>query len=103
MSNNNIVKARARLKMTSGDAVRVMRDLQEMTQGELAATSGIPQPAISSIESGRSSLGADRAEKLARALHVHPAVLLWPNWEPENVVTIAKRTRASAHGRVAAK
>jgi hypothetical protein len=26
---------------------------------------------------------ADRAEKLARALKVHPAVLLWPNWDVE--------------------
>lgn len=61
--------------------VRVTRELQEMTQAELSATSGLSQPTISSLESGRLTLGADRAEKFARALKVHPAVLLWPNWE----------------------
>jgi transcriptional regulator with XRE-family HTH domain len=60
--------------------VRVTRELQEMTQAELAAASGIAQGTISSIEVGRVSLGVERAERLARALKVHPAVLLWPNW-----------------------
>jgi transcriptional regulator with XRE-family HTH domain len=52
-----------------------------MTQADLAQASEIPQPTISSIESGRVTLGAERAEKLARALKVHPAVLLRPNWD----------------------
>ena len=75
------VPARGRVQLTPGDAIRVTRELQEMTQAELATASGIPQPTISSLESGRVKLGAERAEKLARALQVHPAVLLWPNWD----------------------
>ena len=75
------VAARVRVALTPGDAVRVARELQEMTQAELAEASGIPQPTLSSIENGRATLGAERAEKLARALKVHPAVLLWPNWD----------------------
>jgi transcriptional regulator with XRE-family HTH domain len=82
------VPARVRVALTPGDAVRVTRELQEMTQAELAAATGIAQPTLSSIESGRATLGAERAEKLARALKVHPAVLLWPNWDVE---TEAKR------------
>jgi transcriptional regulator with XRE-family HTH domain len=77
------VPARPRVALTPGDAVRVARELQEMTQANLAQACGIPQPTISSIESGRIAIGAERAEKLARALKVHPAVLLWPNWEVE--------------------
>ncbi len=77
------VPARTRVELKPGDSVRVARELQEMTQAELAKASGIPQPTISSIESGRITLGADRAEKLARALRVHPAVLLWPQWDVE--------------------
>lgn len=77
------VPARVRVALTPGDAVRVARELQEMTQAELAAATGIAQPTLSSIESGRSTLGAERAEKLARALKVHPAILLWPNWDVE--------------------
>ncbi len=75
------VAARVRVVLEPGDAVRVAREVQEMTQAALAEASGIPQPTISSIERGRVTLGADRAEKLARALAVHPAVLLWPNWD----------------------
>ncbi|MDP9033528.1 MAG: helix-turn-helix domain-containing protein [Myxococcota bacterium] len=75
------VPARVRVKLSPGDAVRVARELQGMTQAELAHATGIAQPTLSSIESGRATLGAERAEKLAIALKVHPAVLLWPNWD----------------------
>ena len=36
------VPARARVSLTPGEAVRVMRELQEMTQAQLAAASGKP-------------------------------------------------------------
>ena len=78
------VPALVRVALAPGDSVRIARELQEMTQAELAEASGIPQPTISSIESGRATLGAERAEKLARALKVHPAVLLWPNWDADS-------------------
>ena len=70
------VPARVRVVLAPGDSVRIARELQEMTQAQLAAASGIPLPTISSIESGRVTLGAERAEKLARALRVYPGVLL---------------------------
>lgn len=75
------VPARTRIALTPADAVRVTRELQEMTQSELAVASGLTQATLSGIERGRVSLGVERAERLARALKVHPAVLLWPNWE----------------------
>lgn len=77
------VPSRVRVRLTPGAAVRVAREMQGMTQAELAHRTGIAQPTLSSIESGQSTLGAERAEKLARALKVHPAVLLWPNWDAE--------------------
>ncbi len=83
MARKNYVRSRVRVALSPGDSVRVTRELQELSQAQLAKASGIPQPTISSIESGRVALGADRAEKLARALKVHPAVLLWPNWDVE--------------------
>ena len=82
-SAREYVPARDRVKLTPGDSVRIARELQEMTQADLAEASGVTQPTISSIESGRVTLGAERAEKLARALRVHPAVLLWPHWDVE--------------------
>ena len=76
------VPARVRVRLTVGQQVRNVRELQEMTQAELAESSGVSQPTISSIEADRVAIGIERAEKLARALKVHPAVLLWPNgWD----------------------
>jgi transcriptional regulator with XRE-family HTH domain len=78
---SDFVPERRHATLTPAKAVRLARDFQEMTQHELAAASGVPQSAIAAIESGRIRLGADRAEKLARALKVHPAVLMWPQWD----------------------
>ena len=78
--------SRVRVKLSPGEMLRTVRELQEMSQADLAAASDVSQPTISSIESGRINLGADRAEKLARALKVHPAVLMWPSWEQEDAV-----------------
>jgi transcriptional regulator with XRE-family HTH domain len=75
------VPARIRVALTPGDSVRVARELQELSQAKLASLTGIAQPTLSGIEKGRITLGAERAERLARALRVHPAVLLWPQWD----------------------
>jgi plasmid maintenance system antidote protein VapI len=81
---SDTVPSKVRVKMTPGDMLRTIRELQEMSQVELAKASGIPQPTLSSLETGTITLGSERAEKLAIALKVHPAVLLWPQWEEEH-------------------
>jgi len=81
-SKKDTVPARVRVVMTPGDMLRTMRGLQGLTQSKLAAESGVSQPAISAIEAGRVELGVDRARRLAAVLRVHPAVLLFPAWEP---------------------
>lgn len=78
-----VVGKRKKTKLTPGEAVRSARKARGMTQEQLAASCGLTQGAISSLEHGRTALGDLRAEKLARALKVHPATLLWPNGWPE--------------------
>jgi transcriptional regulator with XRE-family HTH domain len=58
-----------------------MRELQELTQSELAELTGIPQSTISAIENSRVNLGVERAKVFARALKCHPAVLVFPGWD----------------------
>jgi transcriptional regulator with XRE-family HTH domain len=65
--------------LTSPEAIRMLRELQGMSQMDLARASNIPQPGISALEKGKERLGVERAESLARALGVHPAVLLYPD------------------------
>ena len=73
--------AKRRAKVTPGESVRILRELQEMSQNQLAQASGIPQAAISAIENGRVRLGVERAKALAVALRCHPGVLVFPGWE----------------------
>ena len=76
-------KAKNRVQLTVGESVRIVRELQELSQNQLAELTGIPQSTISAIESNRTKLGVERAKKLARALQVHPSVLVFPGWDLE--------------------
>jgi transcriptional regulator with XRE-family HTH domain len=76
-------KAQRRIEVSVGESVRIIRELQELSQNDLSALTGIPQSTISAIERDRVNLGVERAKVLARALKVHPAVLVFPNWDVE--------------------
>ena len=73
--------AKKRIEVSVGESVRILRELQELSQSQLATLTGIPQATISAIENGRVNLGVERAKVLARALKCHPAVLVFPGWE----------------------
>ena len=73
--------AKKRIEVSVGESVRIIRELQNLSQNQLAGLTGIPQATISAIENGRVNLGAERAKVLARALKCHPAVLLFTGWD----------------------
>ena len=73
-------KARKRVDVSVGESVRIVRELQELSQNQRAAETGIPQSTISAIENDRVNLGVERAKVLARVLRVHPSVLVFPGW-----------------------
>ena len=73
--------AKTRVEVSVGESVRILRELQDLSQSQLAERSGIPQSTISAIENGRVNLGVERAKMLARALQCHPSVLVFPGWE----------------------
>ena len=76
--------AKRRVEVTVGESVRILRELQELSQNELSELTGIPQTTISAIENDRVRLGVERAKVLARALRCHPAVLVFPGWDVEH-------------------
>ena len=76
-------KALKNIDVTPGESVRIMRELQELSQEDLAKETGIPQSTISAIENKRINLGVERAKILARVLKCHPAVLVFPGWNIE--------------------
>ena len=81
MDRSQFTRARRTVSVSVGESVRIIRELQELTQTELAEHTGIPQSTISAIENGRVNLGVERAKVIARALQVHPSVLVFPGWD----------------------
>jgi transcriptional regulator with XRE-family HTH domain len=73
--------AKKRVEVSVGESVRILRELQELSQSQLSELTGIPQSTISAIENDRVNLGVERAKTFARALRCHPAVLVFPGWE----------------------
>lgn len=73
--------AKKRIAVSVGESVRLVRELQELSQNQLARLTSIPQSTISAIENDRVRLGVERAKVLAQALKCHPGVLVFPGWE----------------------
>ena len=73
--------AKKRITVSVGESVRIVRQLQELSQNQLSQLTGIPQATISAIENNRVRLGVERAKVIARALKCHPGVLAFPGWE----------------------
>ena len=86
--------AQTRIEVSVGESVRIIRELQEWSQNQLAELTGIPQSTISAIENDRIRLGVERAKVLARALKCHPAVLVFPGWEAGDGSTVSTRLPA---------
>lgn len=84
INKNDFVKAKVHTAITPGEALKMIRELQGLSQNDLAKLTGITQSNISALENGSRQLGRDRAITLAKALHVHPAVLLFPDFDMEN-------------------
>jgi DNA-binding XRE family transcriptional regulator len=74
------VPARQRTKLTPGDAIRLMRELKEWTQKELASRTGISAQNISMLENNHIPLGRKRAILLSKAFGVHPGILMFPDY-----------------------
>jgi len=80
--------AKKRVEVSVGESVRIIRELQDLSQNQLSDLTGIPQATISAIENNRVQLGVERAKVLASALKVHPGVLVFPGWELPNEIAV---------------
>ena len=85
MSKKDLVRAKVNIKMTPGEMLSTLRELQELSQAELAELSGMSQSNISALESETRQIGRERALALAIALKVHPAVILFPDFDLQDV------------------
>jgi DNA-binding XRE family transcriptional regulator len=54
-------EARKRIEVSAGEFVRIIRELQELSQDQFAELTGIPESTISAIERDRVKGGIERA------------------------------------------
>lgn len=81
VDKKDFVRAKVQASLTPGEALKMVRELQGLTQADLAEQTGISQSNISALESNTRQMGRERAIVFARALKVHPAVLLFPDFD----------------------
>lgn len=73
--------AGASILMSPGEMVRTLRELKGWSQLKLAEETGISQANISAIENGRVEIGKQRAIVIAEALNVHPASIMFADYD----------------------
>ena len=71
------------ISRTPGQTIKALRELHEWSQVLLAEKTGISQATISSLESGRTLLGAERAKVIAKAFNIYPGIILFSDWKRE--------------------
>lgn len=81
LNERDFVSAKARAKLTSGEVIAMLRELKGWTQAELAKRSGINTSNLSLLENDRIEIGKRRVEQLAKAFDVHPAIIMFPEYE----------------------
>ena len=86
---DEFMPAQKHADVTSGEAIRMLRDLKGWTQEELAARSGINAKNISLLENDRIEIGKRRAKQLAKAFGIHPATIMFPEYEADLIGSTA--------------
>ena len=89
MKKNEFVPAKRHAVITTGETIRMLRDLKAWTQEELAKHSSINSKNISLLENDKIDIGKKRAEQLAKAFGVHPAIIMFPEYEAELIQKVA--------------
>ncbi|MGE5893406.1 MAG: helix-turn-helix domain-containing protein [bacterium] len=82
---NEFVPAKSHSKLTPGEVIRMLRELKGWSQTELAKRSGIRATNLSLLENDRVEIGKRRAEQLAKAFNIHPAIIMFPEYEAKEI------------------
>ena len=88
-SKSEFVPARRHGALTTAEVIRMLRELKGWTQVELAARCGISATNISLLENAKVEIGKKRAEQIAKAFGVHPAIIMFPEYEGNEIRQVA--------------
>lgn len=84
-NKNNFSPAKQHAALSTGEVIRMLRDLKGWTQNDLAKRSGISFTNLSLLENDRVEIGKKRVEQLAKAFDVHPAIIMFPEYEVQEL------------------
>jgi transcriptional regulator with XRE-family HTH domain len=82
---NEFIPAKPHATLTTGEVIRMLRDLKGWTQAELSKRCGISASNISLLENEKVDIGKKRAEQIAKAFDVHPAIIMFPEYEGQEI------------------
>ena len=85
LKTNSFEPASKRASLTTGEVIKMLRELKGWTQEELSKRSGINSKNISLLENDRVDIGKKRAEQLAKAFAIHPAIIMFPEYEAKEI------------------
>jgi transcriptional regulator with XRE-family HTH domain len=88
-SSRNFVAAKAHATLSTGQVIRMLRELKGWTQETLAQRSDISATNLSLLENDRVDIGKKRVEQIARAFDVHPAIIMFPEYEAKEIAKVA--------------
>lgn len=76
---SEFVPAKPHARLTTGEVIRMLRELKGWTQAELAKRCGISATNISLLENHKVDIGKKRVEQIAKAFDIHPAIIMFRN------------------------
>ncbi len=79
------VPAKAHAKLTTREVIRMLRELKGWTQAELARRLGISPTNISLLKNEKVEIGKKRVQQLAKAFDIHPAIIMFPEYEAKEI------------------
>ena len=81
MRQSKFQKSVRHAKVTTGETIRMLRELKGWTQSDLAKKADLAVSNISQLENDRIEIGKTRAIKIAKAFKLHPAIVMFPEYD----------------------
>ena len=89
ISKSNYKSAKQHTILTTGEVIKMLRQLKGWTQEELSKYCSINAKNISMLENDKLEIGKKRALHLATAFDVHPAIIMFPEYESKEIQKVA--------------
>jgi transcriptional regulator with XRE-family HTH domain len=84
-NKSNFKPAKQHAILSTGEVIKMLRELKGWTQEELSKYCSINAKNISMLENDKLEIGKKRVEQLAKAFNVHPAIIMFPEYESKEI------------------